>query len=283
MLNFYMIPSVVRFDHFLYVMSRIGVVLIIIGSLPLLGLPTQFGFIDVSLWGYFSAFRIPIITSVFVNPNQLGFFLFVGTIGAFREQYFSESSVSTVLLSINTIGLISSHYRAGWMALLAALGLWYTYIFCGRQGVVTATISGIATIAIGLGLLFGVIPGPQTLTDLSLNGRRELWTASIHVLQNNVLTGKGFLGTADIIGNPHNSYLRMFTSFGLIGGFSYTLLVVGVTVGSAREAVTAEKLFLAMLLVGFVLVQLFNQLSFVGLSMRSSIIAMFMGYYIVDE
>ncbi|CCQ33130.1 O-antigen ligase family protein [Halorhabdus tiamatea] len=279
LLNFYLISSVINLSQFLYAVSRVGALLTVIGVLPLIGFPTQIGFIDISLWGFFSDLNIPIITSVFVNPNQLGFFMFVGTVGALREQSISDSRFSTVILGTNALGLMLSHYRGGWTALLAALGLWYVYHLFGRKSLILITISGITTIAVGLSLLFGIIPGPQILTEISLNGRRELWIASIHALQNNLLAGQGLAGTAEIVGNPHNSYLRMFASFGIIGGLIYTFLVVGVTIESTREAISIEALLLTTLLMGMLLIQIFNQLSFVGISMRSTIIAIFMGYH----
>jgi O-antigen ligase len=281
--NFYIVSSIVTLRQFFYTTSRIGMILVGVGLLPLIGLPTQFGIFDLSVWGHFSEFKIPIITSVFVNPNQLGFFTLVGAISAFGEQRITKSRASKIVLWINTLGLMLSHYRTGWVALLLALGLWYVFVLGGRDWLLFATVGGITSIGVGLALLFGILPGPDFLSEMSLNGRRELWITSVRAFQEKVFVGHGFLGTLEAVGNPHNSYLRMFVSFGIIGGFLYTLLVISVTVGSARRTISNETWTLTALLVAVLLIQLFNQLTFIGISMRSSMIAIIMGYYMLGR
>ena len=276
--NLFLISQITEFEVFLHVLNRLSAIVVIAGLLPFFGFPSEVGFIDLSFWGTFSTYDLTIITSVFVNPNQLGFFTLIGTIAALVERQQTESRISILFLGINAIGLFSSHYRAGWIALLASLGLFYTYSAFGRRGIIIATVGGIFSIAIGLSMLFGIIPGPEKLTTVSLNGRRELWTASVRALQTNPLIGHGLSGTHEIVGNPHNSYLRIFTSFGLIGGIIYTILVIGPTVGSSRETVSYNGVVLTMLLVSMLIIQILNQLTFIGTSMRSSIIAIVMGY-----
>ena len=72
----------------------------------------------------------------------------------------------------------------------------------------------------------------------------------------------------------------MFSAFGLFGGFLYSILSLGIPISATRQATTDPQVILAMLLVSFVFVQIFNSLSFVGVAMRSSIIALLMGYFI---
>lgn len=278
--NIFLISQITDFEVFLYVLNRLSALVVIAGLLPFVGFPSEVGFVDLSFWGTFSTYDLTIITSVFVNPNQLGFFALIGTIAALVERQQIESKTSILLLWMNAIGLFSSHYRAGWIALLASLGLFYTYLGFGRRGIIIATVGGIFSIAIGLSMLFGIIPGPEKLTMVSLNGRRELWTASVHALQTNPLIGHGPSGTQEVVGNPHNSYLRIFTSFGLVGGFIYTILVIGPTIESPRETVSYKRVALTMLLVSILIIQIFNQLTFIGISMRSSIIAVLIGYHI---
>jgi O-antigen ligase len=276
--NLFLISQITDFEVYLHALNRLSAIVVIAGLLPFFGFPSEVGFVDLSFWGTFSTYDLTIITSVFVNPNQLGFFALVGTIAALIERQQTESKKSILFLWMNAIGLFSSHYRAGWIALLASLGLFYTYSAFGRRGIIIATVGGIFSIAIGLSMLFGIIPGPEKLTTVSLNGRRELWTSSVQALQTNPLIGHGLSGTHGVVGNPHNSYLRIFSSFGLIGGFIYTILVLGPTIESSREAVSYNRVALTMLLVSMVIIQIFNQLTFIGVSMRSSIIAIFIGY-----
>lgn len=278
--NLFLISQITDFEVFLYVLNRLSAIVVISGLLPFIGFPSEIGFVDLSFWGTFSTYDLTIITSVFVNPNQLGFFALVGTIAALVERQQTESITSILFLWINAIGLFSSHYRTGWMALLASLSLFYAYSAFGRRGIIIATVGGIFSIIIGLSMLFGIIPGPEKLTTLSLNGRRELWTASVRALQTNPVIGHGLSGTHEVVDNPHNSYLRIFSSFGLVGGFIYTILVIGPTIGSSRETNSYKRVGLTMLLVSILIIQIFNQLTFIGISMRSSIIAILIGYQI---
>jgi O-antigen ligase len=235
--------------------------------------------IDLSLWGTFSEYNITIITSIFVNPNQLGALALIGTIAALEERLTTPTAGVGLLFGINVFGLFLSHYRTGWIALISSMGLFIIYSMWGRRALVFATVGGIFTIAIGLLMTFSIVPGPTAFSEISLNGRRELWTTSAHAFRERLWIGHGFAGTQEIVGNPHNSYLRMFASFGVIGGMIYTILVIGTAVGSARQTRTYRRVTLTAIIVSMLIVQIFNQLSFVGISMRSSLIAIFMGYY----
>jgi O-antigen ligase len=276
--NLFLVSEITDFDAFLYVINRLSVIVVITGLFPFIGFPSKVGFVDLTFWGTFSTYDLTIITSVFGNPNQLGFFALVGTIAALVERQQTESKVNILFLWINAIGLFSSHYRAGWIALLASLVLFYINSAIGRKGIIIATVGGICSIGIGLSMLFGIIPGPEKLTSISLNGRRELWIASVQALETNPLIGHGLSGTHEVVGDPHNSYLRIFTSFGLVGGFIYTILVIGPTIGSSRETISHKRVSLTMLLVSMLIIQIFNGLTFIGISMHSSIIAIFIGY-----
>jgi O-antigen ligase len=199
-----------------------------------------------------------------------------------------------------------THYCTSWIALISSMGLFILlaivtrrisaprgagnlhvviansiimHSMWGRRALVFTTVGGIFTIATGLLMTFSIIPGPTAFSEISLNGRRELWTTSAHAFQERLWIGHGFAGTQEIVGNPHNSYLRMFVSFGVIGGMIYAIFVIGTAVGSARQTRTYRKVILTIIIVSMLIVQIFNQLSFVGIPMRLSLVATFMGYY----
>ncbi|WP_137284658.1 O-antigen ligase family protein [Halorussus salinisoli] len=283
--NLFILPRSISFRHFCFVASRLSAVLVLLGFLPYIGLPLRIGFIDLSLWGadlYWYP-ELPPMTSVFVNPNQLGSFALVGVITALAEWRIHKTTLPKLIFGINVAGLLFSNYRTGWAALVAALGLFVVYSIWGRKQLVLATTGGLSLLALILMMLFNLAPGPEALTEFSLNGRRELWTASAHALKDQYVWGYNFRGVTQIVGNPHNSYLRMFVAFGVSGGFLYLLLVLGTTIGSARQATTHYGLLHVMLLVAFAIIQVNNGLTFVGVSMRSTLIAISMGYYITDE
>lgn len=279
-INLFLLPRVVPFLDFLRITSRLAAILVLLGFIPFLGVGTTFGFVDVSFWGTFSESDINILTSVFTNPNHLGSITMVGVIAAFEEYQTTRSHVAKVLFTTNLIGLFLSHYRTGWIALIAVGGLFVVHTLGGREWTTIATISGLSFICIVLLMIFGVIPGPSALSETSLNNRRRLWTMSFHAFQERPIVGHGFTGTAELVGNPHNSYIRMFTAFGVIGGVLYIFFVLGTAISSVREAMTDTKFIIGALLVAFVIVQLMNQLTFIGISMRSSLIAISIGYYL---
>lgn len=283
--NLFVLPRVIPFRNFCFIAGRLSTVLILIGFLPYVGLPLKIGFIDLSLWGaqlYWYPDFAP-ITSVFVNPNQLGSLALVGTITALVEWRKYEKTVSKVIFGVNVVGLLFTNYRTGWLAFMAALGLFTVYSLWGRKQLVLATVGGISAMIFVLMMAFNIIPGPDFLTEFSLNGRRALWSSSVHALKSQFIVGYNFGGVSEIVGNPHNSYLRMFVAFGVGGGLLYLILVIGTVIGSARRATKNSAITLVMLLISFCVIQLFNQLAFVGVSMRSTLIAMGMGYYIAGE
>ncbi|WP_338729860.1 O-antigen ligase family protein [Haladaptatus sp. DJG-WS-42] len=283
--NLFILPQLISFRKFCNVGSRISAVLVVIGFLPYLGFSFTIGFIDVSLWGssiYWYPDLKPMM-SVFINPNQLGGLTLFATIASIREWTGDGTSIALPLIALNFIGLALSNYRTGWVAFGAAVAIFIVYLLWGRRALLLATIGGLSGLMIALFMMFGVIPGPEFLTEISLNGRRALWIDSVTALRGRLLLGHGFQGVISIVGNPHNSYLRMFTAFGLIGGFLYLVFVIGATVDGARRATTTSGVVLAMLLVAFAVVQVNNQLSFVGISMRSTIIAIILGYSITTD
>jgi len=280
--NLFVIPRVISFRNFCIVITRLSVVLILIGFLPFLGIHLWIPFIDLSLWGsqlYWYP-SLPPITSVFVNPNQLGALALVGSITALGEYWERGMRTSSLFLAINFVGLLFTNYRTGWAAFVAALGLFVVYSLWGRKTLVMAAVCGLSTITVLLLMVFNVIPGPAFLAELSLNGRRELWTESYYAFRAYPIWGLNFQGVSEIVGNPHNSFLRMFIGFGVFGGVLYITLTAGTVIGSARVARTPYRVILVMVLTALCIIQIFNQLSFVGISMRSSLIAIMMGYYI---
>jgi O-antigen ligase len=279
-INIFVLPQLVPLRYFLGVLSRVSAAVVVVGFAPLVGLPTEFGFVDLSIWGTFTDYGIVTPTSVFVNPNQFGAFALLGVVAAFEERLRTGSRTVTLLLGINVVGLFLSHYRTGWAAFVFASGLVVAYAVWGRDGLLVAVIGGLFAFVGGLLMLFGVVPGPSALTEISLNGRRVLWTNSVRVFQQRPLLGRGLLGTQELVGNPHNSYLRMFASFGVLGGLLYAILMGIALVESARSASTYQGLIITVLIAIFVVIQMFNQLSFIGVSMRSTFSALCLGYYV---
>ena len=292
-INLFIIPQVIDFEDFLFVFGRITALLVLIGFLPYLGFPTQTGPVNLSLWGgqlYWYPTLSP-ITSVFVAVNWLGFLTLTGVISALGEWWLFKSTTSGVILVVNIIGLLFTNYRTGWVGLFAAVGILAVYTLLNREAVKLAVLGGITATMIALAMIFNILPGPTVLSELSLNHRRGSWITGVQVLQDQFFWGHGFGNTADVLAehvppsspaNVHNSYLRAFIGLGIGGGLAYLGLFLMTMIKSASQIVSKSGVILVMLLVSYFVVQMFNSLSFVGISLHSVVIAITMGYQIID-
>ncbi|WP_161945985.1 O-antigen ligase family protein [Halalkaliarchaeum desulfuricum] len=290
-MNLFILPKIIDFDHFLFASSRVTAGIVLLGFLPYLGGPTQIGVIDLSLWGarlYWYPNLSP-LTSVFVGANWLGFLTLVGSLSAIGEWWKFKSSISKYLIFINFVGLLFTNYRTGWVAFAAAIGILAGYILLNRDAIVLLTAGGILTTVVALAMMFKIIPGPAFLTELSLNNRRGSWVAGADVFKQQYLLGYGFGNTADVVStrvppsspaNVHNSYLRAFLALGVGGGIAYLGLFLSTLFKSALEAVSKTGVLLSMFLVSFFIIQMFNSLTFIGISLHSVIISIVMGYQV---
>jgi O-antigen ligase len=272
---------VVPFHTFLTVMSRVGAIVVLVGLLPFIGFPVDFGVVELTTWRRsFVHPAIPVITSIFIKPNHLGFIALMGVIAAIYEWKMTGSTAAKVLLSIHCIGLFLTDYRAAWLGLIAASTLFFIYTKGGRAAGIFATFTGLIALPTLLLMLLGLFPAPAMIAEISLSGRTELWVSNLQLFRDHILWGVNFTGISI---NPHNSYLRMFVAFGAVGGFLYCVLALKPVVGSAREAQSIPGIILTLILICLVIIQLFNQLSFVGISMRSTMISVMIGYYVTEQ
>ena len=289
-ITLFILPEIIRLQHFLAALNRVGATLVMLGFLPYAGLTIKTGPLDLSLWNanmYWYPALAP-ITSVFVNPNALGFLTLIGAIAAFVELQTHRTKISILLLGINSLGLLFTNYRTGWIAFLAATGVFVVYSIGGKRLLMLYTVCGLSVLSLLLMMIFSIIPGPAALTEVSLNNRRPRWVISIFILQDQFWWGSG-LGnvreaiqpyTAEETGSVHNSYLRMFVAFGFGGGLVYLLFYLSVVFDSVRQSTEYRMVVIPALLIAFLFVQMFNDLTFIGVSMHSIVIALSMGYCI---
>jgi hypothetical protein len=286
--NIFILPHILPFSQFLSLTARVSAVLVVIGFFPYLGFPTQFGFFDLSLWGadiYWYEALQP-ITSIFINPNQLGGLVLIGSIGTIHE-YFEYSDNEPFLLStINIFGLLMTNWRTGWAIFTISIILYVCYMMFDREMFIIAVTGSLLSIVIGILMIFDFVPGPHFLSEFSIGNRRMRWIASVQAFFEQPLWGYGFSGITELeagASNPHNSYIRIFTGFGIVAGLLYLLIVIGTTIESARRVKTYQGVTLTILLVGLGILQIFNQLTFIGISMRSTIISLMIGYFITGK
>lgn len=283
--NLLIIPYIISFRDMAFLAGRYAAGLLLIGFLPYFGVRNLLDVFDLSLWGAYLYLypALQPITSIFINPNALGFVLLVGSIAAVIETLYSHRRVSFLLVVINVGGLLFTNYRTGMAVFGIVLSLCAVYVLFGRRLYVVAVASGLATFVVVLLVMFGVFPGPAWLTELSLNGRRLLWQDTVTAMQQAPLFGFGFGDYTEVVKNPHNSYLRMFLALGIGGGVIYAAFVLRTILQSSREATDWYTFGISLYLVAFFFVQMMNSLTFIGISFHSACISLMIGYHIRND
>jgi len=279
-INLFILPKLIRFKNITFAIPRICLILLFVGLLPLFHFPDSFIFLDLSFWSSSSPLfpSLPIITSIYSNPNTLGFIVFVGATISFTEWLITKNRLSLILLLVLLIGLVISNNRSGMIAFAIASSLFVVYDSMGRTHITTLLITGLILTGILLSALFGLIPGTTPLTEISLNGRRALWTSGIETFQNNLIIGQGLE-----YGGTHNSFIRMFAALGFFGGLTYLLMYIGILIQNTKNIENYSGAKLTIILTGFLFVQLFEGGSFIGVGIHSTMFSLFMGYYITQE
>ncbi|MFC5279715.1 O-antigen ligase family protein [Halorubrum rubrum] len=289
--NLVYLPRIIPERYFFAMFARLSTVIVCIGFIPLIGPTAIFGF-DLSLWPYQASvvsIQFNAITSIFSNPNVLGFLSLIGTICAAVEYRLYDTQLSIGLFGVSLMGLIFTDYIGGWLVLIALVILWLSYQIWGRSGVLGTTFVGGVCGVVILAVVFDLLPGPYILQSQDLSNRKPLWLAGAAAFSQNPILGTGF-GTADLMMepfldrlegySPHNSFLRMFIETGLIGGGAYLSIHVLAITQTARAITDERSFFLFGFVVIAVITQMFETFSIFGLSMRSTIVTLGIGYAI---
>lgn len=237
--NMYIIPRLIKLDHFYYIISRMGAGLILISVfiLPLI-------FIDQTIVGLFwrlNSWNMPFfdhighkLTSVTTNPNRLGQTLFLGFFSSLALYRSNQTRINLAFVGVNLVGLILTGYRGGIVGL--CIGLLFLLIY--RIG--GLTISRLVVIFGGVSIIGGLFGFLQygEIIPISLSGRLILWDASVNAIMDHPVVGYGFGSAGDFIsdytqgsryqGNgPHNAYLRISLMLGLPAGVAYLIFIIG--------------------------------------------------------
>jgi hypothetical protein len=320
-LTLFVLPRYVSSDAFLWTVGLVACVTVLIG-LPAydIGNYTFFG-MEVALYGaafspLFMNEQIPVLQSVFVNPNTFGVVMFAGTAsaGILIHRLFPDTSsdnesrqmradgASASVLSypfvfslglsclaggvfvINAIGLYLSHSRACYLAAAVSLVLYFSYVVLGRRSLPYALGGLVGVVALFLILL--------PVIGINPSGRFTLWGGGVTYLYKNVsLLGEGIVATGDLIKPyvakpyrgqaPHNSYLSTFIRAGLLGGAAYLFIIAGsLIVGVVRyQQVNVPALALAF---GFAIHQMFESYSLFQHGILAMIASLSFGFLILS-
>lgn len=267
-------------------------------GLVVIGLPTlivdEYSLLlfTIELWGE-NTLLLPglnTIRSIFANPNTLGTvcaFAIMGTIATRKL-----SATFLVVVAINIVGLAGSDSQAAQLGLIAGVGILVISRRSKTLSLLTTVICLIG-ILVGTGVVFHLIPGPEFISSISLNGRRDLWTASAQAFFERPIIGYGTASMSEALEpyitdqqylgvGPHNSYIRMALMGGALTGVLYVLfqvffLIRNMRVGTDGALASHAVLWLA------VVIQMFGGSTIFGPSPVSVLLAIALGWSLQES
>lgn len=265
----------------------------------------------LGIWGTGRLFGVQyfIPTSVFDNPNLLGAIAAMGAIGATGELLSTRTTTSRgrdarmptydvaiveALVGICALGVALSTGRAALLVLVAGIGmLLFTHWFGHTVAVVVTVAVGIVFVGV-IGVAARLLPGPEMLQSIELNGRGVLWHAIIRAVGERPLLGWGPGADGLILAefvpsdsgyvgyNPHSSYFRMFFIGGIVGGIGYLVLCLTALRTALADATPSGTTTAAMIVSVFLLL-VFNGATLFGLHPISVVSALTVGFVQLDS
>lgn len=292
-LTLFIVPSLIPRRVFLTALSGFGVFLVII-ALPTLIIP-QYGIgpLQIKQWGptfqLLPSIGITVhpIKSIFSNPNTLSFIVAVGLVSAVGEYMRQRNKQSKVKVVILATGLYMAHGRAAIGAASIGIAILILFTIYPRKKFQQLTVVGFGAGVCGFLVLTGIISLPISFPTLNFQGRIELWEGSVRAVIQRPLFGYGPGDTGELIApfveknsgySPHNSYLRMFVTTGLVGGTAYVFLISKIIYDQFISLLSKREATLFAICVVVTAIQFFEVFSLFGLSLNSVVTALAYGY-----
>ncbi|WP_273838474.1 O-antigen ligase family protein [Halococcus sp. PRR34] len=298
--NVLVLPAVIDRRTAYHAVSRAGAGLTLVGLPVVLMGEIAVGPVVLEPWAgpkEFATFTYYIPRSVFTTPNNLAALAVFGAIAAGAEWARDQTPMAAALVAVNVFGVLITESRSGLLVLGAAAGLAATYYVFGVRGLTAASIGGLIVFAGGL-LVIQATPSSNLPTAIALNGRGAIWSATVEAIAHRPFFGWG-LGMDRLVidrwfegpsyfgdAGTHNSYLRVFLIGGIGSGVAYLAVCVAALMAALRQ--TAENISpgsdefvdvcLVVLVVGFLLLQTFSGATLFGVSVVSTLGAVFVGY-----
>ena len=295
-LTLFFVPGTFSREEFVEALSivavAVGVLTIPLGASAMLSGGDGLGVYSASGALLGTGIEMPVLTSIFGNPNYLAALSALGVIASFGLADGSRRrGLSILFAGICLVSLVLSQGRAGFLALLGGTVIYAVY----RIGGVRIATPVVALGVVGAALFFvlavvsiGGIGIPESL----LNHRQGLWNAAITATGDRPLFGWGLIDTpqiladhgaptpADNVFGTHNSYLRMFLISGIVGGALYLAAIGCALYRSLRleEGFQATAGIILGLLVVVFTIHMFNGSTIFGLSLISLFSALVVGY-----
>lgn len=289
-INLFVVPAVINRAVFHDVLACTA------GAFVLIGLPTvllgsyEIAGLTITSWDTTQTLAGVVLhtpVSIFDNPNYLSGFAAIGVVASGAMFVRSRRLLAVGAFGLNTLGVVLAGGRAALLALVAAGGLYIVYRLFGRTAMAGLVAFGAFGVVIGFAMVFAIIPGPDVIAQVNLGDRRATWSAAYEAVRSRPLLGwgpgndaellAGYLHNSVDVTTTHNSYIRMFLISGVLGGGAYLVLTINTLVIGIRNA-RSETVFTILLLVAFLILQLFAGMTIFGLSLLSMLGALFVGY-----
>lgn len=294
--NLFVIPRYVSEDAVYWSTTVIGVAGAALGLAAILIGDYSLWIFEVGTWDGTTTLplldrELPIVRSIFANPNTLGILLFPGTVAAYIATHRTLrlhpplAIVSASAFSVLAAGLYLTNSRASILGAAVAIAV-YTIAITDRR-----LLPG-ALIGVGIGVPVFLALIYYSVLPIDSANRFELWRASLEAIRaEGTLLGEGIISTREAIEpylaegvgsyTSHNSYLSIFIRIGVIGGLGYVLLVLGPIVQGLFEydRVNVGMLSIA---VGFAVHQLFEGYTLYQFGPGSIFGALVLGYVIAS-
>lgn len=298
-INVFLLPSVVRFWDFVYVIAGVGAFLTLIGMPTLAGLSLDLGVIGVAPYEeiYYSPIlinqRVPVLTSIFIDSNFMGQFLTMAIVCAVALADKHESRVAVAFFTLNGLGIYLTQSRMAMGSAALGVSLILSYRYLNRHSFYLLMTGGGVTGLLALPILLGILSGPSFVPQPDLRGRIELWRAAVEAFREQPLFGYGAGNTIEPLREhveprlegvaTHNSYIRMFVTTGVFGGLAYTGLILYVLLKQFVTLQSKRSVAIAGLLLSISTAQFFLSFTIFGISSSSVISSIIIGYSLNDR
>ena len=298
--NVLVLPAVIDRQVAYRAISRVGAGLILVGLPVVLVGEIAVGPVVFEPWTgpeEFATFTYYIPRSIFTTPNNLAALAVFGAIAAGAEWAYDRTPMAAAFVAVNVFGVLITESRSGLLVLGAAAGLAAAYYAFDIRGLAAASIGGLVVFTGGL-LAIQATPSSSLSTTVALNGRGAIWSATVEAIAHHPFLGWGpgrdklvidrwvegpsYFGDA----GTHNSYLRVFLIGGVGAGVAYLAVCVSALMAALRQTtgnVSPESggfvdVCLVVLVVGFLILQTFSGATLFGVSVVSTLGAVFVGY-----
>lgn len=218
-------------------------------------------------------------TSVFHNPNSYGLFMMFGSLAALYTVLVRGGLVWLASLGICLLGLFMSEGDAA----LIGFGIGSILVLAGRSQLLSFFGIGAGVVALYGLIRIGHVPDVMETTLMS---RVDRWVLSLERLALDPLWGIGFVDPGPEIGGargPHNSYIHVLLSTGVIAGSLYLGAIVYAVGQGVRRHWTPWSGFVLGTMAGVLTYMGFESLFLGGLSVSSIVLGLFIGLMLVSD